>query len=80
MTKTILVCYDFHSRISDEEEDVMFATELDLFSIGTIELPIHTKSVFKLIHIIDLNIIKPVSKQLIEPICVLAISLSIYMH
>ncbi len=22
----VLVCYDFHSRIFDEEEDVMFAT------------------------------------------------------
>jgi len=58
----------------------MFATELDLFSIGTIELPIHTKSGFKPIHIIDLNIIKPVSKKLIELICVLVIYLIIYMH
>jgi hypothetical protein len=23
----VLVCYDFHSRISKEEEDLMFATE-----------------------------------------------------
>jgi hypothetical protein len=32
----ILVCYDFHSRIFDEEEDFMFATEPRLFSIGPI--------------------------------------------
>jgi hypothetical protein len=28
----ILVCYDFHSGIFDEEMDMMFSTELDLFS------------------------------------------------
>ncbi len=32
----VLVCYDFHFGISDEEEGLMFATELGLFSIGTI--------------------------------------------
>jgi hypothetical protein len=32
----VLVCYDFHFGIFDEEEDLMFATELGLFSIGTI--------------------------------------------
>jgi len=30
----VLVCCDFHSRILDEKEDVMFATKLNLFSIG----------------------------------------------
>ncbi len=32
----VLVCYDFHSKIFDEEEDMIFGTKLDLFSIGTI--------------------------------------------
>jgi hypothetical protein len=32
----ILVCYDFHSKISNKEKDFMFAIELGLFSIGTI--------------------------------------------
>jgi hypothetical protein len=32
----VLVCYNFHFRISDEEEDLMFTIELGLFSIGTI--------------------------------------------
>ncbi len=27
----VLVCCDFHSGIFDEEEDVMFATKLDMF-------------------------------------------------
>jgi hypothetical protein len=34
----VLVRYDFHSRISNEEEDLMFATELGMFSIGTISI------------------------------------------
>jgi len=32
----ILICYDFHFEIFDEEKDLMFAIELRLFSIGTI--------------------------------------------
>jgi hypothetical protein len=32
----VLVCYDLHSRIYDEEKDLMFVTYLRLFSIGTI--------------------------------------------
>jgi hypothetical protein len=43
----ILVCYNFHFGISNEEEDVMFTTKLDLFSIGTIAVPTHTKPIFK---------------------------------
>jgi hypothetical protein len=35
----ILVCYDFHFGISDEEEDLMFAIEPQLFLIGTIHVP-----------------------------------------
>ncbi len=33
----MLVCYDFHSRMFNEEEDLMFIyTEHDWFSMGTI--------------------------------------------
>jgi hypothetical protein len=32
----VLVCYDFHSKIFDKEEDLMFVIELGLLSIGTI--------------------------------------------
>jgi len=58
----VLVCYDFHSEISDEEEDVMFVTELDLFFNGTIEVPIHIELVSKLIHIPNLNIVDLIKK------------------
>jgi hypothetical protein len=40
----------------------MFAIELDMFSIGTIEIPTPTKSVSKLIHIPDLSIVEPIPK------------------
>jgi hypothetical protein len=36
----VLICYDFHSEISNEMEDMMFAIKLDLFLIGTIVIPI----------------------------------------
>jgi hypothetical protein len=35
----ILVCYDFHYGLSNEKEDLMFAIEPRLFSIGTIAIP-----------------------------------------
>ncbi len=35
----VLRCYDFHSGISNEKKDVMFAIELYMFSIGTIAIP-----------------------------------------
>ncbi len=69
----VLVCYDFHSRILDEKEDVMFATKLDLFSIGTIEVPTHTEVVSKPIHTPNLSITNPIPKQIVESICVLII-------
>ncbi len=43
-------------EISYEEEDVMFTTKLDMFSIGTIEIPMHIEPVSKAIHILDLSI------------------------
>ncbi len=35
----VLVCYDFHFGIFNEEEDLMFVIELIIFSIGTIVVP-----------------------------------------
>jgi hypothetical protein len=35
-----LLCYDYHNGITDEEEDIIFVTKLELFSIGTISLSI----------------------------------------
>jgi hypothetical protein len=55
----------------------MFAIELDLFSIGTIAIPIHAKLVYKSTCIPYFNIIKHILKQLIEPVCVLVVNLII---
>jgi hypothetical protein len=63
----ILVCYDFHFGISDDKKDVMFAIELDLFSIGTITLPIHIEPILKLFCIPDI-MAEPILKQLVVPI------------
>jgi hypothetical protein len=35
----VLLCYNYQNGIIDEEEDIIFATELKLFSIKTIILP-----------------------------------------
>jgi hypothetical protein len=48
-----------------------------LFSIGTIAISTHTKPVPKPIYIPKLSIIEPILKQPVEPICVLAINLTI---
>jgi hypothetical protein len=76
----VLVCYDFHSTILDEKEDVMFATKLDLFSIGTIEVSTHTKLVSKPIHTPNLNTTYPIPKQIVESVCVLIINLVIPLN
>jgi hypothetical protein len=40
----------------------MFAIKLDLFSIGTIVVPTHTKHVPKLVYIPYIGIIEPIQK------------------
>jgi hypothetical protein len=35
----VLLCYDYQNGITNEEEDIIFATKPKLFSIGTISLP-----------------------------------------
>jgi hypothetical protein len=58
----VLICYDFHSGISDE--DLMFAIELGLFSIGTIVVPtsIWSNQPVKLITSTGLNLVEHVFK------------------
>jgi len=34
----VFLCYDYQNGIIDEEEDIIFVTELELFPIGTISL------------------------------------------
>jgi hypothetical protein len=52
----VLICYDFHFGIFDEEEDMMFAAKLDLISTRTIVVLAHTKLVFKIDCISNLKI------------------------
>jgi hypothetical protein len=33
-----MLYYDYHNGITDEEEDIIFVTKLELFSIGTMRL------------------------------------------
>ncbi len=35
----MLLCYNYHNGITNEKEDIIFATKPKLFSIGTINLP-----------------------------------------
>jgi len=64
----VLFCYDFHSGIFDKEEDLMFAIELGLFSIGTIDVltSIWSNQPIKLITLACLNLVEHVIKP-IEP-------------
>ncbi len=73
----VLVCYDFYFAIFDDEEDVMLATKLDLFSIGTIVVPTHIEPIPKPICILDIIMVKPILKQHVVPIDVLAMKLAI---
>jgi hypothetical protein len=58
----ILVCYDFHFRIFDKEEDLMFATKHGLCSIKTIIVltSIWLYQLVKLITSIGLNLVEHV--------------------
>ncbi len=38
----ILLCFDYQNGITNEEKDIMFVSELDLFSINIISLPLDT--------------------------------------
>jgi hypothetical protein len=76
----VLVCYDFHFGLLNDKKDVMFATEVGLFSIGTIIIPIHTKVVSTLACILHTSITNLVPKQHVELIRVLVINLTIPLN
>jgi hypothetical protein len=63
--KVLLRC-DFHSGISDEKEDVMFTTKLNMFSIGTIAVSTHIELVLKPFYILDIGITKLIKKNLLK--------------
>jgi hypothetical protein len=56
----VLVCYDFHFGISNEEEDLMFVIELGLLSIGSIVVPtlVKLEQHVNLIPSIGLNLVE----------------------
>ncbi len=49
----VLLCFDYHNGITNEEENMTFVNEHELFSIGTINLPLETLEnlVINTIHI-----------------------------
>jgi hypothetical protein len=77
----VLVCYDFHSKIYDEEEDFMFVIEPRLFSIGTIVVAtlVWLDQLVKLITSTNLNLVEQIYVP-IEPIIVLPISSDIHFE
>jgi hypothetical protein len=84
----LLVCYDFHFRISNEKEDLMFATKPRLFSLGTIVVPtlICSYQLVKLIILASLNLVEPMFKSLIlfdilvKPTSILPINITIPLN
>ncbi len=60
----MLLCYHYQNGIIDEEEDIIFALEPELFSIGTISL-LETIQSMKTINvgIMDIDVKTSISKQ-----------------
>jgi hypothetical protein len=58
----VLVYYDFHSGIFDEEKDLMFVIEPKMFSIGTIVVPtsVRLNQLVKLTTSTSLNLVEPI--------------------
>jgi hypothetical protein len=77
----LLVCYDFQFGISNKEEDLMFATKLGLFSIGTIVVLtlIWSNQPTKLITSTCLNLLEHVYVH-VEPMSILPISFNTHVE
>ncbi len=53
----VLLCYNYQNGITDEEENIIFAIELELFSIRTINLPKTIQSMITIdVGIMDTNV------------------------
>jgi hypothetical protein len=64
------LCYDYQNGIIDEKEDIIFAIELELFSIGIISLPETIQSMKTIdMGIIDIDVKTSISKQGFEIHC-----------
>jgi hypothetical protein len=59
----VLLCYDYQNGITNEDEDIIFVTKLELFSIGTISL-LETIQSMKTINvgIMDIDVKTSISK------------------
>jgi hypothetical protein len=49
----VLLCFDYQNGITDKDEDMMFANEPKLFSIGIISIPL------EILETIVINIVQP---------------------
>jgi hypothetical protein len=59
----MLLCYDYQNGITYEEEDIIFATEPKLISIGTIILPKTIQSMKTTnVKIMDIDVKTSISK------------------
>ncbi len=70
----VLMCYDFHYGISNEEEDVMFTIKTNMFYVGTVIESTRIELVSKWICIPNFSITKPIPKH-VELICILIVNL-----
>ncbi len=60
----MLLCYNYQNGIIDEEEDIIFATKLKLFSIRTIILPETIQSMKTTnVGIMDINVKTSILKK-----------------
>jgi len=60
----LLLCYNYHNGIIDEEKDIIFATQLELFSIRIISLPKTISSMKTIdVEIMDADVKTSISKQ-----------------
>ncbi len=64
----VLLCFDYQNGIIDDEENLMFANEPKLFSIGTINLPLETLDIV-VVNTIQLKKITKTIDSKAEPSC-----------
>ncbi len=59
----VLLCYDYQNGITNEKEDIIFAREPELFSIGIINLPATIQSMKTIdVGIMDTDVKTSISK------------------
>jgi hypothetical protein len=75
----VLVCYHFHFKLSNEEEDLIFDVELKFISLRTIIIPKPTRleQIVIFIPLANIGLLEQVFDILVEPIFVLPIQIVI---